>query len=69
MAVVDTGDVVKIGMLEEWVAIDAVHNRVKRHEGQERRYCQGDVCAGEKGFDVVAELVGLLGSWWRSREV
>lgn len=39
MAVVDAGDVVEIGMLEEWVAVDAVHNRIKRHEGQERRYC------------------------------
>lgn len=69
MAVVDASDVVKIGMLDEWVAIDAVHNCIKRHEGEERRYRQGNVCAGEKRFDVIAKRVGLLRNWRRRREV
>lgn len=69
MAVVDAGDVVKIGMLEEWVAVDAVHCCIERYEGKERRHGQDNVCSGEKRFNVVAKRVGLLRSWRRRREV
>lgn len=64
VAVVDAGDVVEVGMLEEGEAVDEVHGEVETSEGREAGDCELKPGGRDEGEDFVRNG-GNLKLWGR----
>ena len=61
MAVVKARDVVQEGVLDEWVAVDGVHEHIEGGEGGEGGEEEGYAGSGDEGGEILGEC-GVLGA-------
>lgn len=61
MAVVKARDVVQESVLDEWVAVDGVHEHIEGGEGGEGGEEEGYAGSGDEGGEILGEC-GVLGA-------